>query len=94
MFLLHSKVISLFLPSLHQLIYLLLSVDKIGVDDLPVDEGGAPCGWRQEPNNQQYFAFIVKWKPKTTKNIHDLLRKCEDSKNNPVCHPMNIILKM
>ena len=80
------------LPSLHQIINILFSINQSRVDDLPVDKGGAPGNRGEEPDNKEDLAFIVERKPETKKEISDVHGQSENSKYYPVCHPMNIVL--
>ena len=66
-------MVTLFLPSLHKVINILLSVYKSGVDDLSVEQGGAPGHGGQQPDDQDDLAFIVKGKPKSKKHVSDVL---------------------
>ena len=85
-------MVALLLPSLHQIINILFSINQSRVDDLPVDKGGAPGNRGEEPDNKEDLAFIVEGKPETKKEISDVLGQSENSKYYPVCHPMNIVL--
>ena len=85
-------MVALLLPSLHQVINILLSVDESGVDDLPVEEGGAPGDRGQQPDDQHDLALIVQRKPEPKEQVTDILSQGEHSKDNPVGHPVNIVL--
>ena len=66
-------MVTLLLPSLHEIIDILFSVDESRVDDLPVEQGGAPGHGGQQPDDQDDLAFIVKGKPKSKKHVSDVL---------------------
>ena len=85
-------MVALLLPSFHQVINILLSVDESGVDDLPVEQGGAPGDGGQQPDDQHDLALIVQRKPEPKEQVTDILSQGEHSKDNPVSHPVNIVL--
>ena len=85
-------MVALFLPSLHQIINVILSTNKSRVDELSVDEGGAPGYRGEEPDNKEDLAFIVERKPEPKKEVGDILGQSKHGKHYPVGHPMNIIL--
>ena len=85
-------MVALLLPSLHQIINILFSINQSRVDDLPVDKGGAPGNRGEEPDNKEDLAFIVERKPEPKKEVSEVLGQSKHSEYYPVCHPMNIVL--
>ena len=85
-------MIALLLPSLHQVINILLPLDQGGVDDLPVEECGAPGHGGEQPDDQDHLALVVKRKPKPKEQVADVLCQGEYSEHYPVGHPVHIVL--
>ena len=64
------------------------------MDDLPVEEGGAPGGRGEEPHQEECLEFIVERKPEAKEQICYLLCQGDHGKYYPVGHPVHIFLGM
>ena len=62
------------------------------MDDLPVEESGAPGGGREEPYKEENLQLIVERKPEAEEEIRHLLSQGDQSEDNPVNHPLEIFL--
>ena len=64
------------------------------MDDLPVEEGGAPGDRGEEPNQKDCLQLIIERKPEAQEEVSHLLCQGDHGKDYPVGHPEDIFLGM
>merc|ERR1719397_42131 len=88
----HCRVCSLFLHSLDNCINLLLFVTQERMQPPPVDDPRPPCCRGHQIQQQDHLDLAVERQPEDKKRIHDGFKCYEEGVDDPVHHPLNILL--